>query len=312
MLYEIVIPILAGSAVVLVGAAVQAARRSRQSPMQARLREVQVGAGNAAGGAAVASGPGAPGGSASLLGAVGQLGEAVASGKVSSKLREQLASAGYHNRSAAALYLGSKMLLFALGLLIGWMALWAVELPANIRVILMGGLAGALFFVPNVDVYLARQRRQLEVRLHLPDAIDLLEICVSSGMGLDQAWNSVADEVRVVSPRLADEMALTDLEIHLGETRAMAMRHMGKRTGSRDLASLVAILVQSERFGTSIAEALRTFAASMREQRSTRAQEFVEKMAVKLIFPMVLFIFPAVVIVMAGPAILALGKALAS
>src|SRR5581483_2241142 len=105
-----------------------------------------------------------------------------------------------------------------------------------------------------------------------------------------------------VSPVLADEMALTNLEIHLGAARADAMRAMASRTGAEELSSLVAILVQSERFGTSIIEALRIFAMSMRENRSMHSQEEAEKMAVKLIFPMVLFIFPAMLMVLAGPA----------
>ena len=144
--------------------------------------------------------------------------------------------------------------------------------------------------------------------MHLPDALDLLEICISAGMGLDTAWNAVADEVRHVCPTLADEMALANLEMHLGAPRAVALRHMAERTTCEDLSSLVAIMVQSERFGTSIASALQTFAASMRQVRSQRAEEKAEKMAVKLIVPMVAFIFPAVMIVLAGPAGITLSR----
>ena len=141
-----------------------------------------------------------------------------------------------------------------------------------------------------------------EIRNHLPDAVDLLEICVASGMGLDMAWNQVAEQIRGVSAQLADEMALSNLEMHIGASRAEALRHMVDRTGAEDLASLVAVLIQSERFGTSISEALKTFSETMREMRSMRAEESAEKMAVKLLFPMILFIFPVVLIVVAGPA----------
>jgi len=127
-------------------------------------------------------------------------------------------------------------------------------------------------------------------------------------MGIDMAWNAVSDEVRRVSTTLGDEMALTNLEMHLGAPRADAMRHMSDRTGVDDIASLVATLVQSERFGTSIADALRVFAESLREQRSQRAQEAAEKMAVKLLFPLVLCIFPAMLIVVAGPAFITIYK----
>jgi len=175
----------------------------------------------------------------------------------------------------------------------------------------LAGMVGAmLFFIPNMHVSIRREGRRGIIRRHLPDAIDLLEICASAGMGLDMALNSVTEEVRSVSNILADEMALTNLEIHLGASRAVAMRHMAQRTGADELSSLVAVLVQSERFGTSISDALRTYATSLRETRSQRAQESAEKMAVKLIFPMVLFIFPAVVMVMAGPGFMMLYKAL--
>src|SRR5690606_5093317 len=106
----------------------------------------------------------------------------------------------------------------------------------------------------------------------------------------------------------ADEMALANLELQLGATRAEAMRHLGERTGADEFSSLVAMLVQSERFGTSIAEALSIFATSMRERRSQKAEETAEKMAVKLLFPLVLCIFPVMLIVMAGPAVLTIMK----
>ena len=150
---------------------------------------------------------------------------------------------------------------------------------------------------------LARERsRRDEIRQYLPDAVDLLEICVSSGIGLDMAWNMVANEVHHVSPVLATAMDLSNLEIHLGASRTDAMRNMATRTGADQLSSLAAILVQSERFGTSVASALREFAASMREERRMLAEEGAEKMAVKLIIPMVLFIFPAIILVTIGPA----------
>jgi tight adherence protein C len=154
------------------------------------------------------------------------------------------------------------------------------------------------------------KKRHDEIRRHLPEAVDLLEVCVSSGIGLDMAWNIVADEIQHVSTTLADAMALTNFEIHLGASRAEAMRRMATRTGVDELASLAAILIQTERFGTSIAAALRVFAESMREERTFTAQENAEKMAVKLILPMVLFIFPAVLIIVAGPAAIAIAKTL--
>src|SRR5205809_980064 len=123
-----------------------------------------------------------------------------------------------------------------------------------IRVCIIVAVLAAFALLPNLAVTLRRRKRTADVRSHLPDAIDLLEICVSSGMGLDMAWNAVCDEFRGVSGILADEMALSNLEMHLGAPRADAMRNMAKRTGVEDISSLVATLVQSERFGTSVSQ----------------------------------------------------------
>jgi tight adherence protein C len=135
-----------------------------------------------------------------------------------------------------------------------------------------------------------------------------MEICVSAGMGMDMAWNLVGDEIRPVCADLADEMALVNLEMHLGSPRADAMRNMADRSGADEIASLATVLVQTEKFGTSVGDALRTFAASMRDERTYRVEEKAEKTAVKLLFPMVLCIFPAVLIVVAGPAVITLIK----
>ena len=236
--------------------------------------------------------------------AVAKVGKAVSAGKYSPTLRQRLARAGFHSKGAAAVYMGWKVVLFTitavgvggglifLGATMNTVAFWTIF------------LALSAFMAPNIAVSVIMTRRTNEIRRRLPDAVDLLEVCVSSGMGIDMAWNSVTDEIRRVSKTLADEMELTRLEIGLGVPRAEAMRHMSERTGANEISSLVALLVQSERFGASVADALSTFAKSMRELRSMRAEEAAEKMAVKLLFPMVLFIFPALLIVLTGPALM--------
>jgi len=233
---------------------------------------------------------------------------AVSWGKPSAKLRQQLARAGFHAPNAGSVFLGLKSLLF---FTVG-AGLTAIVAPLGFSatstlVIIFAG-AAICSFIPNMVVSARRSARSAEMKRHLPDALDLLEICVSSGMGLDSAWNSVAEEVRGVSPALSDEMALTSLQMRLGGSRSVAMRNMADRTGVDEVSSLVAVLVQSERFGTSISEALRAFAGSMRERRSQNAAEAAEKTAVKLLFPMVLFIFPAVFVVTVGPAAVQLYK----
>jgi tight adherence protein C len=194
------------------------------------------------------------------------------------------------------------MILGLLALSIGGAVAFSFEMSLIMRAcVIVASLAG-FALLPNVLVTIRKKRRTADVRSHLPDAIDLLEICVSSGMGLDTAWNAVCDEFRGVSTVLADEMALSNLEMHLGAPRADAMRNMARRTGVEDIGSMVATLVQSEKFGTSVSQALRTYADAMRTERSQRAEEAAEKLAVLLLFPMVMFIFPCMFIVILGPA----------
>jgi tight adherence protein C len=236
--------------------------------------------------------------------ALRRVGEIVSAGRYSRRLQQELTRAGYYGSSAPFLYLGAKMTLLLVGLSTGVALAVALDLPTAIEVAIAAFVTALPFFLPNLVVMMRRERRSSEVRRRLPDAVDLLEICVSAGMGLDMAWGSVSEEIRRVSTILADEMELTNLEISLGVPRTTAMRHMAERTGADEISSIVSILVQTERFGASIIDALATFAKSMRETASTRAEENAEKMAVKMLFPMVLFIFPALLIVMVGPAVM--------
>ena len=230
------------------------------------------------------------------------VGRKVSSGRFSRKLELQLIRAGFSASVAPAVYLGSKIVLLLIGLSIGLMGSILLGMSFHVTLFLMIFTGCALFVIPNLFVAARRDSRMGELRRRLPDAVDLLEICVSSGMGLDMAWNAVSEEVRRVSTSFANEMELTRLEMSLGVQRTQAMRHMAERTGVDDMSSLVALLVQAERFGASIIDALQTFATTMREVQSKRAEEAAEKMAVKLLFPMVLFIFPTLLIVMVGPA----------
>ena len=241
---------------------------------------------------------------AQIIDTVHRVGEIASSGRYSKSLREDLARAGYHSQSAAAIYVGTKILLFAVGLAIFAAVALTLEMRLTMALALIVFGSGVLFFIPNVIVDARRRERLKEVERRLPDSVDLLEICVSSGMGIDMAWNAVADEMRKVSGVMADEMELTNLEIGLGVPRTVAMRHMAERTGVDDISSFVALLIQAERFGSSIVEALATFARSMREVQSSRAEERAEKMAVRMLFPMVLFIFPSLLMVTVGPAVM--------
>ncbi len=239
-----------------------------------------------------------------LLRTLEQIGNFASHGKASNTLWEQLVQAGYLNARAPAIYTGIKMLLFACGLVAGAILIMPRDTAFVTKLTLISMCGAVLFFIPNLVLLQQRKKRRDEICMYLPQAVDLLEICVSSGIGLNMAWNMVAGEIQHVSSVLSNEMALTNFEIHLGANRAEAMRRMAGRTGAEELASLAAILIQTDRFGTSMAAALRQFARSMREERSFKAEENAEKMAVKLVVPMVLFIFPAVIIIITGPAII--------
>jgi tight adherence protein C len=230
------------------------------------------------------------------------IGNYVSHGRSSTSLWEELIQAGYYSKAAPAVYTGIKMLLFLIGVGCATAILLPMQLHPVKKMNLVFAMGVCLFFVPNIVLKVHLKRRHDEICLHLPDAVDLLEICVSSGIGLSSAWNIVANEINNVSPVLGEAMALTNFEIHLGVSRVDAMRRMAARTGVEKLSSLAATLVQTERFGTSIASALKEFAQSLREERYFTAEEHAEKVAVKLLFPMIFFIFPAIFIVTTGPA----------
>ncbi len=295
-MYEVAASIVAFTGVIAAGGVARFVARLRRQGLQRRLQGLSAQPPTPAG-------PASSSAAGTMLQAVGRT---VSAGKTSRSLRENLACAGYYEPGAASVFLGAKMVLLLAGLLALPMLLWRLPIPWPLKAAgtLMG--AGLMFFIPNIVIDRRREKRARQIRQHLPDAVDLLEICVSAGLSLEMAWNTVADEIGRVCPHLGDEMALANLEIHLGATRAQAMRHMADRTKVEQLSSLVAVIVQSEKLGTSVAEALRTFTTYMRDSRGAMAEEAAERMAVKLLMPMIVFIFPAVFIVLVGPAALRL------
>ena len=148
--------------------------------------------------------------------------------------------------------------------------------------------------------------RQRKLRKALPDALDLLVICVEAGLGLDQALMKVAQDMKIAHPELSEELQFVNLEMRIGKTRIDALRELARRTGLDDIKSLVAMLIQTERFGTSIAQSLRVYSDDMRLKRRQRAEEMSAKTSVKMVPALVFFIFPALMVVILGPAILTL------
>ena len=294
-MYQLLIPALAFIAVVGIGGAVVVARASRQRLLHARIH----------GGSYAALEADMPGASGQrLMTILEQVGRTMSTERPPSGLREKLMHAGYHGASSTTIYVGLQLFLLIAGLAIAAPLFLALELPLLLRGALAFLVVALMALLPNFVLSVQKHQRRTEVQRHLPDAIDLLEICVSAGMGLDMAWSAVADEMRGVSSVIADEMSLVNLEVNLGSPRADALRNMARRTGVDDISSLVAALVQSERFGTSVSQALRTYAEAMRTERSQRAEEAAEKLMVKLLFPMLIFIFPVLFIVILGPAVI--------
>ena len=169
---------------------------------------------------------------------------------------------------------------------------------------LVAATLGYLF--PDMFLTWRVTARQHRLRRGLPDGLDLLVICVESGLGLDQALMKVAQELRITHHELSEELQLVNLEMRIGKTRIDALRELARRTGLEDIKSLVAMLVQTDRFGTSVAQSLRVFSDELRIKRRQRAEEMSAKTTVKMVPPLVFFIFPALMVVILGPAVITL------
>jgi tight adherence protein C len=168
------------------------------------------------------------------------------------------------------------------------------------------------YLLPSIVVGRRVKKRQKEMQKALPDALDMLVVSVEAGLGLNQAMVRVSEEIYRISPVLSEQLALVNLEIRAGTRRPEALRNLAERTGLQDISSLVGMLIQTDRFGTSVAQALRVHSETMRTKRRQRAEEAAAKTTIKMIFPLVFCIFPALFVVILGPALIQIYKALAS
>lgn len=223
-----------------------------------------------------------------------------------SSLRVRFMQAGLREGHWPAIFFAAKTVLaLALpGVLVLSMGLGMRQLTVNLNILLLLVLAASGYYLPNVGLsYLTRQR-QRELQDSLPDALDMMLVCVEAGLGLDAAMNRAATEIGLRSPALADELGLVALELRMGVKRELALRNLALRTGVDDVAAFVSMLVQADRFGTNIADALRVQADTMRIQRQLRAEERAAKIPLKLLFPLIFFIFPSLLLVLMGPAMI--------
>jgi tight adherence protein C len=230
----------------------------------------------------------------------------------SSPLRIRFMNAGFRGSSAPMIYFAGKTVL-ALGLPVLWFlyvkttGLKIPPQPLMVSLVLMGAIG---YYTPNLVLARMVAHRKREIFEHFPDAIDLMTVCVEAGLGLDAAMVRVAEEIAMTSKPLAEELHLVTLELRAGAPKEKALRNLALRTGVEEVDTLVAMLIQADRFGTSIADSLRVHADGLRTTRRLRAEEAAAKIPVKLLFPLIFCIFPSMLLVLLGPAFIRIYRVL--
>jgi len=219
-----------------------------------------------------------------------------------SELKVKLANAGFRSESAVSVYLGIRfatLLGFFVLSVVLYVPKHGLTFKALQPIVIVTGIG---FYLPAICLWWIRTKRQQEIFLSLPDALDLLVVCVESGLGLDAAMRKVTEEMKDHAKVICEELSLANFQLQMGRPRREVLHDLGVRTGVDDVRALAAILIQADRFGSSIAQALRVQSDSMRTRRKQIAEEKAAKTAVQLIFPLVLFIFPGIFVVLVGPA----------
>lgn len=221
-----------------------------------------------------------------------------------SQTRAWLIQAGYRDPKHVTMFYGVRAL-FAFVALAGVVSFGGAKSP-----MLLIGIPAFGFFLPRFFLKRMIRDRQTRIRVGLPDALDLTVICVEAGLALDQAMQRVGEDLKHAHKDLSDEFHLVNLEMRAGKPRAEALRNLAERTGVDDIKALVGTLIQTDRFGTSVAQALRVHSDSLRTERRQRAEEQAAKTTIKMIPPLVVFVLPSIMIVSLGPAIIALVRIL--
>lgn len=218
------------------------------------------------------------------------------------KLKRRLSEAGFRNDSTVGIFLGLKFIGLIVGLTVSGAATLLTGSYTQSALIYAVVVTALMFYLPDIVVWFIARHRKDAIFMGLPDVLDLLVVCVEAGLGLDQAMRKVSEEMRKSARIVSEEFALCNFQLQMGRARNEVLQDLGGRTGVDDLRSLAAILIQADKFGSSIAQALRVQSDSMRTRRRQLAEEKAAKTAVKLIFPLVIFIFPAIFVVLVGPA----------
>jgi tight adherence protein C len=246
-----------------------------------------------------------------LVAVLKELGTHMPSSEVETgRLRKMLTRAGFRSDNAAHVFYGIRIVATAAMVVVS--LTMQSKMPDNppLRLALLGFGCSAGWILPKFVLEKRLAARQLTLRLALPDALDLMVVTVEAGLGIDQAILYVSRELQVSHPALSDELSLVNLEMRAGKRRAEALRNLADRTGESEVRKLVAILIQNDRFGTSMGESLRAHADFLRTQRRQEAEERAGKVGVKLVFPIFVFILPCMMIISAGPGMLQVFKQL--
>ena len=217
-------------------------------------------------------------------------------------LKIRLSNAGYSGPNAPHLFLALKVAIALLGVLIGTgygAASWGMG-KNSLYALVVGGALG--FYLPEIVLWVMIRSRKEKIFLSMPDALDLLVVCVEAGLGLDAGMRRVSEELVDTAPEMCGELSKANMQLQMGRSRREVLHDLGVRTGVDDMRALAAILIQADRFGSSIAQALRVQSDSMRVKRRQMAEEKAQQTAVKMIFPLVLFIFPGIFVILVGPA----------
>jgi tight adherence protein C len=223
-------------------------------------------------------------------------------------VRRMLIAAGYRSEMAVSVFYGIKIILAVALLILAIVFRTSITANPVLRIVLPLAAVSGGYWLPGFLLERRITKRQEQLRLSLPDALDLMVVSVEAGLGLDQAVQNVSRELAIAHPQLSDELGLVILEMRAGKRRAEALRNLAERTREPEIRKLTSVLIQSDRFGTSMAEALRTHSEFMRVRRRQDAEERAAKVGVKLVFPIIFFILPSMLVVAAGPGLLQVFK----
>ena len=225
-----------------------------------------------------------------------------------SEVRLSLIQAGFRHPKGTAIYFGLRFLLALLLPVLYLLANVMNNVMSRGNLLFCFLLAASGFYVGPYLLRFITRRRQDRIDKALPDVLDLLIVCMEAGLSLQATINRVSDEVKSISTDLYKELQLTNAELRTGLIREVALRNLGERTGVQNVKALVGLMIQSDRMGASIVQALRTHASFLRVQRSQQAEERAAKLPVKILFPLLLFIFPAIFVVVMGPAVIQMSR----